>query len=123
MNIPRRYYACRHCGGKQTPWDQWAGIDAIQVTPRACKVIVTVATAWSFDRASRKLKDICSMPVSDDTIERVCQHEGERSRRWLRGEPTTVQALKKTPGEMEFYSDGLKVNTTGGWRCGGQALH
>lgn len=116
MNIPRRYYACRHCRQKFMPWDDWAGVDAIQVTPHARKVIVTVATAWSFDRASIKLKDICSMSVSDDTIERLCQHEGGRARKWLRGEETTVQAFAQTPGEPEFYSDGLKINTTGGWR-------
>ena len=74
MDIARRYYASRHCGVKKTPWDDWAGMDAIQVTPHARKVIVTVSTAWSFDRASVKLKDICHMNVSDDTIERVCQH-------------------------------------------------
>ncbi len=55
---------------------------------RARKVMVTVAAAWSFDRASAKLRDICSMTVSDDTIERVCQHEGEQARKWLRGEAT-----------------------------------
>lgn len=114
--IPRRYYACRGCSGKQTPWDAWAGIDAIAVTPHARKVIVTVSTAWSFDRASVKLKDICHMNVSDDTIERVCQHEGEEARRWLRANDKMVQAFAKASGEPEFYSDGLKVNTTGGWR-------
>jgi hypothetical protein len=119
MTIARRYYACRHCRQKFTPWDDWAGIDddAIQVTPHARKVIVTVATAWSFDRASVKLKDICSMRVSDDTIERVCQHEGEQARTWLRGtNEQTTQGFANAPGEPEFYSDGLKVNTTQGWR-------
>lgn len=116
VQIPRRYYACRSCLAKQTPWDDWAGIDAIQVTPHARKVIVTVGTAWSFDRASGKLKEICHMNVSDDTIERVCQHEGEEARAWLRENQGTVEAFEKAPGEPEFYSDGLKVNTTGGWR-------
>lgn len=114
--VPRRYYACRGCGGKRTPWDDWAGLDAIQVTPHARKVIVTVSTAWSFDRASVKLKDICHMNVSDDTIERVCQHEGEEARQWLRESAATAEAFAQAPGEPEFYSDGLKVNTTGGWR-------
>jgi hypothetical protein len=99
MTIERRYYACRHCHQKQTPWDAWAGVDARQVTPHARKVIVTVATGWSFDRASKKLKDICHMTVSDDTVERLCQHEGERARKWLRGEPKTVQRFAQTPGE------------------------
>lgn len=117
IEIDRRYYACRHCGRKQTPWDEWAGMgDAIQATPHARKVIVTVSSAWSFDRASVKLKEICQMNVSDDTIERVCQQEGERARKWLRGNPPLQQAFEKAPGEPEFYSDGLKVNTTGGWR-------
>jgi hypothetical protein len=86
------------------------------VTPHARKVITTVSTVWSFDRASVKLKDICHMTVSDDTIERVCQQEGEEVRKWLRGNEKTVQAFAKAPGEPEFYSDGLKINTTGGWR-------
>lgn len=116
IEIGRRYYACRACVAKRTPWDEWAGIDAIQVTPHARKVIVTVSTAWSFDRASGKLKDICHMKVSDDTIERVCQQEGEEARKWLRGNQRTVRAFAEAPGEPEFYSDGLKVNTTGGWR-------
>jgi hypothetical protein len=79
-------------------------------------MIVTVSCAWSFDRASRKLKDLCHMNVSDDTIERVCQHEGERARKWLRGGEQTAALFEKAPGEAEFYSDGLKVNTTEGWR-------
>lgn len=116
IEIPRRYYACRGCHDKQTPWDQWAGIDAIGVTPHARKVITTVSTAWSFDRASVKLKEVCHMSVSDDTIERVCQQEGEEARKWLRENEKAVQAFAKAPGDPEFYSDGLKINTTGGWR-------
>ena len=116
VEIGRRYYACRSCRAKQTPWDDWSGIDSIQVTPHARKVITTVATVWSFDRASQKLKDICHMNVSDDTIERVCQHEGEETRKWLRVAEPTAKAFEKAPGEAEIYSDGLKVNTTEGWR-------
>jgi hypothetical protein len=116
VEVVRRYYACRHCSTTQLPWDQWAGLDAIQATPHARKLITTVATAWSFDRASMKLKDICHMNVSDDTIERVCQHEGEAARKWLRVTEPTIEAFEKAPGDPEIYSDGLKVNTTWGWR-------
>ena len=116
VEIPRRYYACRNCLAKQIPWDNWSGIDSIQVTPHARKIITTVATAWSFDRASVKLKDICHMKLSDDTIERVCQHEGEEVRKWLRVTRQTADAFGKAPGDPEIYSDGLKVNTTEGWR-------
>ena len=116
MNVERRYYACRSCGWTCAPWDAWAGVGAIQVSEHARKVIVTVATAWSFDRASVKLADICSMKISDDTIERVCQDEGERARKWLRGAAELVNSFTTASGEPEFYSDGLKVNTVDGWR-------
>jgi len=116
MNVERRYYACRACKQTYSPWDDWAGVGSIQVTDHARKVIVTVSTAWSFDRASSKLKDICHMNVSDDTIERVCQDEGEKARRWLRESTKPVEVFEKASGAPEFYSDGLKINTTDGWR-------
>jgi len=114
--VTRRYYACRSCKATYLPWDGWAGLDSIQVTPQARKIITTVSTVWSFDRASQKLQEICQMNVSDDTIERICQHEGERARRWLRGDEQTSKAFAQAKGEAELYSDGLKINTTDGWR-------
>ena len=116
MNVPRRYYACRKCGWTCCPWDQWAGVGSIQVTSFAQRMICTVATAWSFDRSAAKLKTLCSIHVSDDTIERVCQHQGEKARHWLRGASETVELFDQAPGDPEFYSDGLKINTTDGWR-------
>lgn len=121
MNVARRYYACRACKRTYTPWDDWAGMGRIQVTEHARRVIVTVATAWSFDRASAKLAEVCSIKLSDDTIERVCQDEGERARKWLRGGDggeanAMVDGFADSEGEPEFYSDGLKLNTVGGWR-------
>lgn len=56
------------------------------------------------------------MNVSDDTIERVCQQEGEAARKWLRENGKATEAFGQAEGEAEFYSDGLKVNTTEGWR-------
>lgn len=114
--MSRRYYACRACGRTYSPWDHWAGVEAIQVTEHARKLIVTVSTAWSFDRASAKLASLCRMQVSDDTLERVCQDEGERVRKWLRGAAELVRDFQAAVGEPEFYSDGLKINTTEGWR-------
>ena len=37
------------------------------------------------------------MNVSDDTIERVCQHEGEETRKWLRVTEPTAKAFEKAP--------------------------
>lgn len=56
------------------------------------------------------------MQVSDDTIERVCQEEAERSGRWMNDSDQPVQAFEKAKGDVEFSSDGLKINTIDGWR-------
>ncbi len=54
MNVARRYYACRSCKRTYAPWDDWAGVadGAQQMSEHARKVIVTVATAWSFETAA-----------------------------------------------------------------------
>jgi hypothetical protein len=116
MNVGRRYYACRHCGRTYAPWDAWAGVSGRQVTVHAKKLIVTMSSGWSFDRVSQKLDEVCLMRVSDDTIERVCQDEGQGARKWLSEAAEPVKAFEAAAGRPEFYSDGLKVNTVGGWR-------
>jgi hypothetical protein len=73
-------------------------------------------TSWSFDKASRHLKEFCHVEVSDDTIERVCQEEGQRAGQWMEQSEAPVEALARAKGEVEFSSDGLKINTVNGWR-------
>ena len=86
------------------------------LTAGARRVLTLAGTSWSFDRASAHLKEFCHVEVSDDTIERVCQEEGERARRWMGEAPEPVEAFHKAAGVAEFASDGVAVNTTGGWR-------
>ena len=79
--------------------------------------MVTLAgTSWPFDRASKYLQTLCHVEVSDDTIERVCQEEGERAGKWMNQAPQPVTMFHKAKGAAEFSSDGVKINTTGGWR-------
>jgi len=73
-------------------------------------------TSWSFDKASRHLQEFCHVQVSDDTIERVCQEEGKRCGRWMEQSDQPVKAFEKARGEVEFSSDGVKINTVDGWR-------
>lgn len=73
-------------------------------------------TSWSFDRASVHLKEFCHIDVSDDTIERVCQEEGQAAAAWMEQSQEPVKAFAQAAGEVEFSSDGVKINTTGGWR-------
>jgi hypothetical protein len=79
--------------------------------------MVTLAgTSWPFDRASRHLSEFCHVGVSDDTIERVCQEEGERARQWMKEADEPARAFARAGGRAEFSSDGVKINTVGGWR-------
>jgi hypothetical protein len=79
--------------------------------------MVTLAgTSWPFDRASRHLAEFCHVGVSDDTIERVCQEEGGRARQWMAEAGGPARAFAAAKGRAEFSSDGVKVNTVGGWR-------
>ncbi len=79
-------------------------------------MLTLAGTSWSFDRASLHLREFCHVDVSDDTIERVCQEEGARAKAWMDASAEPVEAFHQAPGRAEFGTDGVTVNTTGGWR-------
>jgi len=81
----------------------------------ARRVVSVAGSTWPFDEASSKLLELCRMRISDDTIERICQEEGARAGRWMKQDPTPRQKFAEAAGEMEFSTDGVKVNTTDGW--------
>lgn len=86
------------------------------ITRGARRMLTLAGTSWSFDRASAHLKEFCHLSVSDDTIERVCQEEGERAKRWMNESAEPVEAFGKAAGVAEFGTDGVTVNTVDGWR-------
>lgn len=98
--VARRYYHCKACGTSQTPFDAWAGLDRRSLTAGARRMVCLAGTSWSFDKASRHLQEFCHMQVSDDTIERVCQEEAERSGRWMNDSDQPVQAFEKAKGDV-----------------------
>jgi hypothetical protein len=79
-------------------------------------MITLAGTSWSFDRASSHLKEFSHIEVSDDTIERVCQEEGERAKQWIKTSPAPGQMISQACGEVEFSTDGTSINTVDGWR-------
>ena len=79
-------------------------------------MLTLAGTSWSFDRASGHLLEFCHVAVSDDTIERVCQEEGARAQRWMNESREPAEAFAHASGVAEFSTDGVTVNTTGGWR-------
>lgn len=117
MDVPRRYYACRSCNATFRPWDAWAGVTgARHLTEHARKMVTIVGSAFSFEAAARRLWDLCQIRTSNDTVRRVCDEEGEAARRWLNQASAPAERIKRAEGHHEFYTDGVKVNTTGGWR-------
>jgi hypothetical protein len=116
ITVGRRYFACGGCGAKHVPFDQWAGMGGRSLTHHARRMVTLAGTSWPFDRASGHLLELCHVSVSDDTIERVCQEEGERARRWAQEAEEPARAFAAAAGRAEFSSDGVKVNTVGGWR-------
>jgi hypothetical protein len=96
--------------------DQWAGVGNRSMTSEARRLITLAGTSWSFDRASKHLAEMCHLEVSDDTIERVCQEEGERAKDWIKTSDEPAKLIKEAKGQIEFSTDGVKVNTTESWR-------
>jgi hypothetical protein len=116
IEVPRRYFACPSCGETAAPMDAWAGIGSRSVSDEVRRLVVLAGSTWSFDQASAKLKELCRLSVSNDTVRAVCDEEGQRVDRWLRQDEASVAKLQAAAGELEFSSDGTSVNTTEGWR-------
>jgi hypothetical protein len=114
--LPRRRYHCRACKSGQIPLDAWAGVDNRSITAGARRLLTLAGTSWSFDSAAAHLKEFCHLSVSDDTIERVCQEQGQRAWTWMNESQEPVKAFEKAGGHAEFSADGVMINTVDDWR-------
>lgn len=79
-------------------------------------MITLAGASWSFDRASANLKEFCHLDVSDDTIERVCQEQGQRAQQWIKSDDAPAKMIGEAVGQIEFSTDGTCINTIDGWR-------
>ena len=117
VTVGQRYYASRDCPCKSVPWDPWAGIpQGHKLTVQARRMVTLAGSGCSFDEASQKLRELCQLQVSNDVIRRVCDEEGQEAKQWLKKSPQPVHQMAQAQGELEFYSDGVQVNTVEGWR-------
>ncbi len=117
VTVGRRYYASRDCGDKTIPWDDWAGIpQGHKLTMQARRMVTLAGSSFSFDEASEKLFELCHLRISNDVVRRVCNAEGEEAREWLKESSAPAEAMARAQGELEFYTDGVQVNTVDGWR-------
>lgn len=117
VTVGRRYYASRDCKCKGVPWDDWSGIpQGHKLTMQVRRMVTLAGSGCSFDEASDKLLELSHLRVSNDVVRRVCNEEGEEAKAWLQESSAPAEAMAKAQGEVEFYTDGVQVNTVDGWR-------
>jgi hypothetical protein len=117
IEVGRRYYGCRKCHENFLPFDQWSGlVGSGMATPAARRMLALAGMSWSFDTAAERLKELCLLKVSNDTIRRVSEQEGQAAQRWIAKSDRPAERFKQASGDPEFYTDGVTVNTTEGWR-------
>ena len=83
---------------------------------QAQRMVTLAGASWSFDRASKHLKELCGWSVSDKKIREVCHERASLMAQWQRENPKAHQAFREAQGDVEFCTDGTMVNTTEGWR-------
>lgn len=116
VELSRRYYSCRKCRENQTPLDNWAGLVVGRCTPATRRMLALAGMGFSFDTAADRLEELCLLKVSNDTIRRVSEEEGEAARKFLATSDVPAKTFARGAGRTEFYTDGISVNTTEGWR-------
>jgi hypothetical protein len=79
-------------------------------------MIVLAGSGASFDEASRNLLELAHLSVSNDVVRRVCDEEGGLIQNWMNESPEPAEMFTAAQGVVEFSTDGLKLNTTDGWR-------
>jgi hypothetical protein len=116
VEVTRRYYSCRTCRENCTPFDLWSGLGAGMTTPAARRMLSLAGMSFSFDTAAARLGELCLLKVSNDTIRRVSEAEGKAAQQFLAASDAPGKAFAAGTGDVEFYTDGVTVNTTRGWR-------
>jgi hypothetical protein len=117
IEVSRRYYACRKCHARYLPFDQWSGlVGKGMATPAARRMLALAGMSWSFDTAADRLEELCLLKVSNDTIRRVSEEEGKVAQGWMAKSDRPGELFRQASGDQEFYTDGVTVNTTEGWR-------
>ncbi len=123
IDLSRRYYMCGACGRSCLPLDQWSGLVPGMSTPAARRMLSLAGMSWSregeasrFDTASDHLLELCLLKVSNDSIRVVSEQEGKAAQQWIAKSDRPGELFKRGKGEQEFYTDGVTVNTTEGWR-------
>jgi hypothetical protein len=115
VTLSRVYFTCRRCGLHAHALDERLGVQGF-VSPHAQRLLCLAGVGRSFDEAARLLRELAGLIVCDNTVRKVCDDHGGKSRAWQRDDPESSRAFRAAAGDTEFQTDGTGVNTTKGWR-------
>lgn len=115
IRFSRIYFRCSECTQGVFAADERVGVSG-RYSPQSQRLICLAGASWSFDVASERLKELCGLRVSDNTIRELSQQHGADMLAWQRESFEAVKEFREAEGDMEFTTDGTSVNTTSGWR-------
>jgi hypothetical protein len=115
VRLQRVYFDCRVCRQGTYAGDGRLGIESGQ-TRQARRLLCSAGTSWSYAAASAQLKEFCGLEVCPGTIRNVCHAEAAAVETWQANAPQASEEFAKSPGEIEFFTDGTCVNTMQGWK-------
>ena len=115
MRLQRVYFDCRRCARGEYAGDGRVGLQGGQ-TRQARRLLCSAGTSWSYAAASAQLKEFCGLEVCAGTIRNVCHAAAAQVEVWQANVPAATEKFGKSPGEIEFFTDGTCVNTYGGWK-------
>lgn len=124
VDYRRAYYLCK-CGQGQTPLDEELGLRPGQVSAGLHPLLALLGVQTSFEEASKTVKRLLLLDVSDNTIRQETQRVGRRCQEreqqlqqqsqdhdYLTDRKRREQAPRRLYGSI----DGVKVPLKGEWR-------
>ena len=113
ITVQRTYFSCCGCKDGGYPLDQRLGVNGF-LTRQATRLACRAGAQHSFAEAEQLLEDLCGWHISDECLRQACHEEARRIAEWQEKNPAAVAAFPKAKGEVEFQTDGVKVNTDTG---------
>jgi hypothetical protein len=115
VKLRRIYFDCSNCAVGAFAADDALGVAGGQ-SRQARRLVCLAGTSWSFAGARDHLGEMCGLTVAANTVRNVCKAEAARVQQWQANAPQATAEYAKSPGEIEFFTDGTCVNTTEGWK-------
>jgi hypothetical protein len=115
IKTERLYCGCFVCNTNVHPTDDLVGIED-DYTVGLRDLAVYCAAESSFAKAEQRLKKLCGISISENTIKMLCDKESAEIEHWQKTDPRATLPFQHSYGELEFTTDGTMVNTLHGWR-------